>query len=393
MNMDEKDAQIPESTPSVTNSQTPVISAEPVPVIVPASQTKEIDIMPKNDVVLWLSRMGWRENPFTFNILPSIFVGYHDQITRIMMAIEEKHKVMMILGPTGSGKTTLLKWITNNLSNDFKAVYIPKPPENISGVVDLFNNTFRRRLINRIFSKKIKSIYEIPYFIHRKFRNKHVVLMFDEAHESDVDILEWLRVLCDQSDNISIIISGLPVFEEKIRDKLETLRKRVSAKIELLSLTKEETAEMIRKRIINVNGKGTEFDSVIDYVYQKTAGFPREILRVCDELLNNAIANGTMKITAEGEVKIDENLSTAVIDNMSPMQRDIIELLAKEPMTPGQVVDSLSIEKYKSRQHAVRSANNIMKKLYEDGYLERRKSDKAFVYALSGRLKTVVVRT
>jgi type II secretory pathway predicted ATPase ExeA len=390
--MDEENTELTESTTETTNSQD-ALKVEQKTSTEPARDTY---IIMKNNVNLWLSRMGWHENPFTFNIMPSIFVGYKDQITRIMMAIEEKHKVMLILGPTGSGKTTLLKWITNNLDDDFQAVYIPKPPENTAEVVDLFNNTFRRSLINRLFSRKLKSVYEIPEFIHKKTKKKHLVLMFDEAHESDVDILEWLRVLCDQSDNISIIISGLPVFEDKIRDKLETLRKRVSAKIELLSLTKEETAELIRKRIVNVNGKGTEFDDVIDYVYEKTAGFPREILRVCDELVNQAIARGTLvidKSLIKQDITLDENLSTAVIDSMTPMQRDIIELLAKQPMTPGQVVNSLNIEKYKSRQHAVRSANNIMKALYEDGYLERRKADKAFVYALSGRLKTVVVKS
>jgi type II secretory pathway predicted ATPase ExeA len=393
--MNDENSEIPESTPTETNSQEPV-AATTVPQEQPiASQTKETEVILKNDVNLWLSRMGWRENPFTFTIMPSVFVGYRDQITRIMMAIEEKHKVMMILGPTGSGKTTLLKWINDNLDNDFRSVFIPKPPENTAEIVELFNSMFRRSIINRLFTRKIKSIYEIPEFIHKKLGRKHLVLMFDEAHESDVDILEWLRVLCDQTENVSIIISGLPVFEEKIRDKLETLRKRVSAKIELLSLTKEETAELVRRRIMSVNGKGTEFDSVIDFIYEKTAGFPREVLRLCDEFVNEAISRGTLligKSLIEKEIKLDENLSTAVIDNMTPMQRDIIELLAKQSMTPGQIVDSLSIEKYKSRQHAVRSANNIMKALYEDGYLERRKSDKAFVYALSGRLKTVVVK-
>lgn len=400
--MDDENTEAVESTPTETNSQEPAKIDEPVIEVKEtqvATQTKENVIesekIVKNDVNLWLTRMGWRENPFTFTIMPSVFVGYRDQITRIMMAIEEKHKVMMILGPTGSGKTTLLKWINDNLDSGFRSVLIPKPPENTTEVVELFNSMFRRSIINRLFTRKIKSIYEIPDFIHKKIGQKHLVLMFDEAHESDVDILEWLRVLCDQTENVSIIISGLPVFEEKIRDKLETLRKRVSAKIELLSLTKEETAELVRKRIMSVSGKGDEFDNVIDFIYEKTAGFPREILRLCDEFVNEAISRGTLTIDKkliEKEIKLDENLSTAVIDNMTPMQRDIIELLAKQAMTPGQIVDNLSIEKYKSRQHAVRSANNIMKALYEDGYLERRKSDKAFVYALSGRLKTVVVK-
>ena len=52
------------------------------------------------------------------------------------------------------------------------------------------------------------------------------------------------------------------------------------ARIELLSLTKEETKELIQKRIINVGGTGNEFsDHVAEAIYNYTGGFPREIIR------------------------------------------------------------------------------------------------------------------
>jgi predicted transcriptional regulator len=77
---------------------------------------------------------------------------------------------------------------------------------------------------------------------------------------------------------------------------------------------------------------------------------------------------------------------------MTPLQKQVIELLSKNSLSPGQIVDAINLEKYKSRQHAVRSINNIVKKLYEDGFLERAKAENTFIYSLSGKLKTLVVK-
>jgi hypothetical protein len=232
--------------------------------------------------------------------------------------------------------------------------------------------------------------------MNQKLKGKHLVVMFDEVHESSLETLEWLRVLSDQVNNMSVVLSGLPVFESHLKDKLETFRKRIAAKIELVSLTKEETIDMVKKRIQFAGGSGNEFSqSILDYIFIQSGGFPREILRVCDELVNQAILSGTNQfaVSAAAQQDVVNKVSLSIVDEMTPMQRDIIELLAKNPLSPGEIANTINLEKYKSRQHAVRSINNIMKKLYEDGYLERRRSDKAFVYSLSGKLRTIVVKT
>jgi len=346
-----------------------------------------------NVVQDWLRKTGWKQNPFTFSILPDLFVGYKEQSRRILMAIEEKHKIILLYGPTGSGKTTLLKWITSNLSSKFDTIYIAKPPEHADEFVNIFNNKYKRGFLSSLRSN-IKNIYQISDFLTKKLKNKHLIVLVDEAHESKTEVLEWLRVLSDQVSNMSLVISGLPVFEQNIKSTLETFRKRISAKVELLSLTKEETRELISRRIQYVGGKGTEFDNLSDHIFEKTNGFPREVLRICDELVNQAILKDTdiTEALIESEEIEEEYVYANIIDKMTPLQKQVIELLSTNAMAPGQLVDTIGTEKYKSRQHAVRSINNIVKRLYEDGYLERAKAEKTFVYSLSGKLRTIVVK-
>lgn len=341
----------------------------------------------------WFSSMHWKGNPFTFVILPELFVGYSGQADQLLLALEERHKFIYLAGPTGSGKTTMLKWITGKMPKEFDVLYIAKPPEKPEHFVEIFGLKYRKPWY-AFWNPHIRNIYELPLFLNSRLKDKHLVVLFDEAHESQLEVLEWLRVLGDQVSNMSVVLSGLPVFETHLKDKLETFRKRIAAKIELVSLTKEEMQEFIGKRIRYAGGTGHEFSSeVIDFIYAQSGGFPREVLRICDELVNQAILSGRKEFTAEKvQQEVATQVSLNIVEDMTPMQKEIVELLAKNPMSPGEIANTLDLQKYKSRQHAVRSINNIMKKLYEDGYLERQRSDKAYIYSLSGKLRTIVVK-
>ncbi|MFH0832149.1 MAG: ATPase, T2SS/T4P/T4SS family [Candidatus Aenigmatarchaeota archaeon] len=345
----------------------------------------------------WLNDVGWSANPFTFRITPSISVGYSEQRDEILSLLEEKHKIILVTGPTGSGKTTLLKWVSNNLPLGYEHIYIAKPPYKPDEFVRIFKEKFRISWFLRPFNPNIKNTYDISGFLNKKLRNKYLIIMFDESHEADIDILEWLRVLSDQVENMSIILSGLPIFEDHIKDKLETLRKRIVARIELLSLTKEETFELIRKRIASVGGNDIEpfLPETIDMIYERTGGFPREVLRLSNELVNLAIKEERRRITPDLlREDIEEKPTTMkILDRLTNMQKEVINFLSKKSLSPGDIADMLDLEKYKSRQHAVRSLNNVLKILLQENLVEREKRDKTFIYRLSPRIKTLVVKS
>lgn len=336
----------------------------------------------------WLKHYKWASNPFVLNIHPELFVGYKRQVNDLVRNIKEKHKVVLLLGATGSGKTTMLKWLSSSFNNGYEFIFIGKPPQKPEEFVDIFNEKYPR-----FFGRHLKNIYQIQGFLNRRLRGRHLVVLYDEAHESKTDVLEWLRVLSDQVENMSIVIAGLPVFDENL-SKLETLRKRIMEKIELVSLTKEEMTEMIRNRIKSVGGSGDEFANLVDVIYDRSGGFPREIIKMCNDAVNESMKTGrplTKELLVREMPKEEPKVSLKFLDELTSTQRDIVEMLA-HPMTPGQIADSLDLTKYKSRQHAVRSMNNILKRLMEEGLVERVRSDRAFVYQLVPSVRSIVVR-
>jgi len=238
-----------------------------------------------------------------------------------------------------------------------------------------------------------KNLYNLPDFLNKEL-NRRLVFLYDEAHESSQDVLEWLRVLSDQVESMTTIIAGLPVLEEHLMRNLETLRKRIAVKVGLLSLTKEEVHALIQKRIESVGGKANPFSAdMIDYIYRNSGGFPREVLRLSDDAIRKAAVVGIDNITPaimETHVPAAEEAELR-IDLMPEKQRQILEMLVK-PMTPAEILAGQDISQYPSKGHALRAVNNILKRLLELGYVERKQVEKTFVYELSPRTKTLFVK-
>jgi hypothetical protein len=81
------------------------------------------------------------------------------------------------------------------------------------------------------------------------------------------------------------------------------------------------------------------------------------------------------------------------IRNLPFKQRKILELLAKRDwLTPTTIVEELEMKSYKSKGHAIRSVNNILRRLMLDGYVQREGRGKAFMYALTPKVKTMFVQ-
>ena len=302
-------------------------------------------------------------------------------------------KLILLSGPTGSGKTTIITYLTSK-NKDF--IYLNKPPREITGLLDITDYFIKDiSFFKRIFIKKPKKINDLPIFLDKIIR-KPKVLFIDEAHEASLEVLEWFRVMVDHVKNLTIIFSALPVFEDILTKKLETLKKRITEKIELNALTKKETEELIRRRIEYAGGKDIKpfTYNMIDYIYNRTGGFPRDVILLCNKLLNLGAKKDLESIgldSIEEEKKPKENLKIENLKDLPEKQRLLINVIAeREPITPNEIVTYF--KDYPSEKHALRAINNLLGRLIKQGYIEREKIGKTYTYKLTPYTRTMLIK-
>ncbi|QQG39554.1 MAG: AAA family ATPase [Candidatus Aenigmatarchaeota archaeon] len=351
----------------------------------------------------WLQKQGWKENPFTLRIMPAAFVGYHDQLKHLVNHVQEGHKFALVIGATGSGKTTLLQLFRNEFSKERDVIYAPKPPKP-EELVELFLDQYPQSFLHRLLGKHV-NIHTLAGHVNARAKRK-VLLLVDEGHEADVSDMEWLRTVTDQCDSVQLVLAGLPTLEEILRRNLETFRSRVTTKVDLVALSETEVQELIVRRIESVGGSGSKpfTDEAVRGVYQRSGGFPREVLKLCDSLVQNAIEQKSHKIDGLGasarpsgtqNVRVDAQpvQSKDFLRDLPYKQKKVVALLAQEDnMYPSEIAERLGLEKYKSKQHAVRSLNNILQRLAEEGYVERSARGKGYVYALVPSVKNSLIQ-
>jgi hypothetical protein len=178
------------------------------------------------------------------------------------------------------------------------------------------------------------------------------------------------------------------------------------------ALNKENTTELIKRRIEAAGGAGTKpfTELALDKIYERTGGFPREVLKFCDRLTKTAVEKNLETIDLSHieehkemglpEVRLQEPVVTFIpkppsdeqLRNLPLKQRKILEILSKKDwLIPTAIAEELGLTAYKSRGHAIRSVNNILTRLMREGYVQRESRGKAFMYALTPKVKTFFV--
>jgi type II secretory pathway predicted ATPase ExeA len=243
----------------------------------------------------WFAKFGWKRNPFTLDVIPSLFTGYSGQVNSIMEKVNTRSGHILVYGDKGVGKTTLLRWLTDNLRKDNHAIYVARPPLNFDELIRLVVAELKGE---RLARRKKFSLYELEDMV--KKAKKPVVILLDEAHEFTAEIEQQMRSLGD-IQNINYILAGLPETREKIKKDSPPFFDRMVLETYIDHLSQEETREMIRKRIEDVGGKGvTPFtNEALANIFKMSKGRPRMILKVCDWVMTDAIRQNLETVGTE----------------------------------------------------------------------------------------------
>jgi general secretion pathway protein A len=137
-------------------------------------------------------------------------------------------------------------------------------------------------------------------------KGRTCVLLVDEAHNLEWDVLEEIRLLGNlenrQGKLLQIILAGQPELDRKLdAPNLRQLKQRIVLRCSLNPLEPDEAAAYVSTRLARAGMPDqTVFSAeILEEIYKRARGIPRIINLICDNLLVTAFAMEQKTTTLE----------------------------------------------------------------------------------------------
>jgi general secretion pathway protein A len=248
---------------------------------------------------MYESFYGLRENPFEVTPNPDyIYLGknHREALANLLYGVRTKKGFIVITGEVGTGKTTLIHYLLDKLDgNDHTTtafLFNPKLTAN-----DFIQYILRDLGVRVQGQTKAESLHELHRYLLKAYRDdKRVVLILDEAHGLNPELLEEVRLLSNletsRSKLIQIVLVGQPELDKTLsQPAFRQLTQRINMRYHLLPLSRKETEEYIEKRLRVAGAQEPLFTKeAIQEIYRKSKGIPRSINILCDNALLNGFA-------------------------------------------------------------------------------------------------------
>jgi general secretion pathway protein A len=235
------------------------------------------------------------EKPFSLSTSPRfLYLGekHKEALAILRYGVMERQGFVLLTGEVGTGKTTMVRALLSSLDKNVKYVHLANPL--------LSPREFIAYLILSAFENKIhfktKSEFLIAFeaFLTKvQQRNRHFLLVIDEAHKLSFDLLEEIRLLSNletaEEKLISIFLVGQPELNDRLSEpRCRPLLQRISVRYHIPPLDVKETKEYIMTRLKKAGSKRAEEifpNRTIDAIHQYSQGYPRMINILADNSL------------------------------------------------------------------------------------------------------------
>ncbi len=255
--------------------------------------------------------LNLEREPFSTSPDPSFF--YHSKehytaLNRLEIAIRLKRGLSLVLGDVGTGKTTLSRALFQSFAGEekdyiFHMILTPSFKSEyqfLAHLTKLFG-------ISPFFRSVIDHREAIEKYLFTKCveEQKTVVLLIDEGQKLTLPQLEILRTLLNYETNeyklLQLVILGQMELLPRIKN-IRNFMDRISFKYILNPLDEYETGQMIEFRLrqagYNADKKLFTFEAVRK-IHQSTQGYPRQISRICHNVIEYLISENGEVVTAE----------------------------------------------------------------------------------------------
>ena len=248
---------------------------------------------------------GFSGSPFE-NTLEQRFLYLGEEHQEVLAAllyfIETKKGFALVCGDVGTGKTMLLNSLLQQLPETVTPVLIANPYVSSQELLLYLANTLG---IETTGAERVLELTDAvkTALLEAKSRDRHLVLIIDEAHLLSDQALEEIRLLSnietpDQKLLQILLVGQYELSHNLDRPEMRHLRQRINVNRFLSHLNPGETITYIDHRLRQV---GSSFASVFQgnsrrLIFKLTQGVPRNLNQLCDNALLICMAEGRRQV-------------------------------------------------------------------------------------------------
>ncbi len=262
---------------------------------------------------------GFTQNPFNMSPDPSFLfrsTQHEEALANLIYGVQSRKGFIVLTGEVGTGKTTMLECLRDFLSsNQIAFASLFNSRLTVEQFFELLSYDLDLRC-NRLSKTEVLLALN-NFLLERAGAGRSTVLIVDEAHNLDWDVLEEIRLLGNLENRrgklLQIILAGQQELDDKLeRSEYRQLKQRIALRCALRGFDVPETVAYINSRMARAGVPHQDIipRSLIEDVQFRTQGIPRLINGVCDNLLLTAFATATKVCTVEmlDEVSADMRL-------------------------------------------------------------------------------------
>jgi general secretion pathway protein A len=262
---------------------------------------------------------GFIQNPFNMSPDPSFLfrsIQHEEALANLIYGVQSRKGFIALTGEVGTGKTTMLECLRDFLNSQhiaFASLFNSRL--NVQQFFEMLAYDLDLRCNRLSKTEVLLSLNNM--LLERAGAGRTTVLIIDEAHNLDWDVLEEIRLLGNLENRrgklLQIILSGQQELDRKLEaPEFRQLKQRIALRCTLRGFSAQETVAYINSRMARAGIKEQKIigPALMEEIHFRAQGIARLINAICDNLLLTAFAmeKKTARLDMLDEVTSDMRL-------------------------------------------------------------------------------------